>query len=290
MRLSVALNLGRISNLPTVWTNVMVGAILSGAGFADARVPLLAATLSLFYVAGMFLNDAFDREFDARVRPDRPIPSGQASVQEVFGFGFGMLAAGILIVAWIGLRMAPGKGSMAILPALGLAGAIVLYDVWHKSNPISPLIMGVCRMLVYVCAAMAIAGQIVGTVLIAASVLLCYLIGLTYAAKQEHLARIGSLWPLAFLGVPVIYGAGLASSTLSALPFLVAFVLWTAWGLRLLRRRGPGDVPRAVISLIAGISLLDAIILAGHGATGAALLCIAAFGLTLGLQRWVTGT
>ena len=43
--------------------------------------------LSLFYVGGMFLNDAFDREFDARSRPDRPIPSGQISGTSVFGFG-----------------------------------------------------------------------------------------------------------------------------------------------------------------------------------------------------------
>ena len=32
--------------------------------------------LSLFYIGGMYLNDAFDREFDARARPDRPDPGG----------------------------------------------------------------------------------------------------------------------------------------------------------------------------------------------------------------------
>ncbi len=33
-----------------------------------------------------------------------------------------------------------------------------------------------------------------------------YLIGLTYAAKEEALNRIGHAWPLAFLAVPVAYG------------------------------------------------------------------------------------
>ena len=33
---------------------------------ADARLCLLLVSLSLFYIGGMFLNDAFDREFDAR--------------------------------------------------------------------------------------------------------------------------------------------------------------------------------------------------------------------------------
>jgi len=45
-----------------------------------------------------------------------------------------------------------------------------------------------------------------------------------------------------------------------------------------------------VVSLIAGISLLDAILLAGHGHLGAATFALGAFFLTLGLQRWVSGT
>ena len=77
MKLRLALQLGRISNLPTVWSNVLVGALLGGATLDDARLPLLMAAMSLFYVGGMFLNDAFDRTFDARHRPERPIPSGQ---------------------------------------------------------------------------------------------------------------------------------------------------------------------------------------------------------------------
>ena len=41
MKLSLALRLGRISNLPTVWTNVLVGALLAGGALGDARLPLL---------------------------------------------------------------------------------------------------------------------------------------------------------------------------------------------------------------------------------------------------------
>jgi len=99
VKLQTALRLGRISNLPTVWSNVLVGALLAGGLLADARLPLLMAALSLFYVGGMFLNDAFDREFDAAHRPERPIPSGQVTAQQVFGIGFGLLAAGLAGVA-----------------------------------------------------------------------------------------------------------------------------------------------------------------------------------------------
>jgi 4-hydroxybenzoate polyprenyltransferase len=42
------------------------------ARFVTRRLVPLMLSLSLCYVAGMFLNDAFDREFDARHRPERP--------------------------------------------------------------------------------------------------------------------------------------------------------------------------------------------------------------------------
>ena len=57
-----------------------------------------------------------------------------------------------------------------------------------------------------------------------------------------------------------------------------------------LRRRAPGDIPRAVVSLIAGISLLDAMLISAAGAPGLAMLAVLGFGLTLLLQRFVSGT
>jgi 4-hydroxybenzoate polyprenyltransferase len=51
--LRTALRLGRVSNLPTVWTNVMAGLALNG-GTLDPRVILpLGIAVSLFYVAGL---------------------------------------------------------------------------------------------------------------------------------------------------------------------------------------------------------------------------------------------
>ena len=71
---------------------------------------------------------------------------------------------------------------------------------------------------------------------------------------------------------------------------LVVLAAWVLYALTLWRRRKPGDVPRAVVSLIAGISLLDAMLLTGAGAMTLAWFAAAAFVLTLLLQRWVSGT
>ena len=290
MNLALALRLGRISNLPTVWSNVLVGALLAGGSLGDARLPLLLVSMSLFYVGGMFLNDAFDREFDARVRPDRPIPAGQVSAAQVFGYGFGMLFLGLALLAQIGYGFLGGTGWRPVACGLALGLAIVAYDRWHKDNPLSPLIMGLCRVFVYLSAAFAFSVAPPAVVLLGAAILLCHLIGLTFAAKKEHLGRLDSVWPLGFLAVAPVYGLMRGADSVIALILTLAFIVWVVHAVRLLFRRAKGDVPRAVVSLIAGISLLDAILLAGHGHVGAAACAVAAVFLNLALQRWVSGT
>jgi 4-hydroxybenzoate polyprenyltransferase len=290
LNLRLALRLGRISNLPTVWTNVLVGALLAGGSLADSRLPLLMGALSLFYVGGMFLNDAFDREFDAKHRPERPIPSGQVSAQQVFAFGFGMLAIGIAAVAGAS-RGADGMPAWrALASGAALGAAIVYYNAHHKGNPLSPLVMGLCRVFVVLTAAFSVATVLPTVVALAAIALLCHLIGLTYIAKQEHLDRIGSLWPLGFLAVPVLYGLVLAMSAPVVWVPLLLYAAVLLFALNLLRRRARGDVPRAVVTLIAGMSVLDGVVLAGGGQILPAALAIVAFALTLALQRWVSGT
>ncbi len=290
MNLTLALRLGRISNLPTVWTNVLVGVVLAGGTLADARLPALLLALSLFYVGGMFLNDAFDRGFDAEHRPERPIPSGQVSAQQVFTLGFGQLVLGLAVVAWASRGVDGTPAWRALAAGAALAAAIVFYDAHHKGNALSPLIMGLCRLFVVVTAAYCVASTLPAIVMLAAAALLCHLIGLTYIAKQEHLDRIGALWPLGFLAVPVVYGVVLALSAPATWLVLALYVAVLLFALALLRRRARGDVPRAVVTLIAGMSVLDAVVLAGAGQVVPAVLAVAGFALTLALQRWVSGT
>jgi hypothetical protein len=285
----VYLRLGRVSNLPTVWTNVLAGAILSGGPLEPALLAVLLVALSLFYTGGMYLNDAFDREVDARERPERPIPAGEISGHRVFAMGYGMLAVAILM-----LLLAPvwrrGKPEWAsVLSGCMLAATITYYDARHKGNPLSPLVMGLCRVLVYVTAALAVAGRLTAPVIGGALALLSYLIGLTYVAKQETLAEYRNLWPLAFLFAPFLYGLpALVGSPVELLIYL-GFLGWVGYAISWLVRRGRVNIPRAVISFIAGISLLDALLIARAGQLVAAAWGLAGFALTLALQRYVRG-
>src|SRR5262249_54789366 len=123
---TVYLTLGRVSNLPTVWSNVLVGVVLAGSTAPVRLVAALMAALSLFYVGGMFLNDAFDRNIDARIHPERPIPAGEVSASEVFAVGFGAMAIGAALLAAV--AVASGQSAVpALVAGLGLGALIVVY-------------------------------------------------------------------------------------------------------------------------------------------------------------------
>jgi UbiA prenyltransferase family len=282
--------LGRVSNLPTVWTNTLAGSVLAGADIGPGRLALLALAFSIFYTGGMYLNDAFDREIDARERPERPIPSGRVTARGVFAVGSILLGVGVAAVGLAAATTPGGHVASTVASGVLLAAAITGYDAWHKGNPASPLMMGLCRVLIYTTAALAVAGRVGAAVWAGAAVLLCYLIGLTYVAKQENLTEFRHLWPLAFLGVPFLYAwPALLTPGVSAFLYL-GFLAWVAYAVAWLVRPGRRDIRRAVVSLIAGISLLDALLIAGAGDAARAAGAVLGFALTLAFQRWVPGT
>jgi 4-hydroxybenzoate polyprenyltransferase len=276
-----ALKLGRVSNLPTVWSNVIAGTALAGGG-AWQVVALAAMASSLLYVGGMYLNDAFDAEVDARERPERPIPAGDVTTGTAFAAGFAMLIAGAAVLASI-TREAGAIG-------LALAGAIVLYDRYHKRNPLSPLIMGACRALVYVAAAMAATGSANADVLVAAVSIGAYVAGLTYAARLEAFNRLGSLWPLLLLAAPMVLAVPQLGTTPAVLATFAAYIAATAVVVHFFKRRDPGDIGAAVALLIAAISVNDALLAATSGGPYVPFACLACFLLTLVLQRHVPAT
>jgi UbiA prenyltransferase family len=286
----VALRLGRVSNLPTVWTNVLAGMVLSAASVSLDTAIVLMIALSLFYVAGMYFNDAFDSEFDRLHRPNRPIPAGDISTTAVFGIGAGLLCAALVLLIANGFMTKSGTGWRGFEAGLALSVAILIYDAWHKGNPIGPVLMGLCRVLVYVTAAVAVADALPKQLLIAAEMALSYLIGLTYAAKQEDFKQPQNLWPLLFLGAPFIYGLPIAAQGGTGLLIYIIFLAAIIYALSFMVRPGRANIPRVVTVLIAGICLLDGMFIAGQGEPMLAALTIVAFALTLLFQRYIVGT
>lgn len=173
------LELCRISNLPSIWSNVLCAFMLAGNPFSWRHYLPPALSLSCFYLAGMCLNDICDAAYDRENRPRRPIPSGRVSGREaltvtviLFSAGFGLL-----------LRT-PHR--QALYAALLLLIVIVWYDFRHKQNPFSVFLMALCRFLVFTVTALAVRGQVATMVLIAGIVQFAYTVSISLVARHEN--------------------------------------------------------------------------------------------------------
>jgi UbiA prenyltransferase family len=278
------LRLGRVSNLPTVWTNVIAGATIANIEASIVDVALVGLAMTALYVGGMYLNDFFDRDIDARERPGRPIHAGDISASAVSSIGFALLAVGVALLTRFGL--------LTVILGLALAGSIVLYDAWHKGNVFAPVIMGLCRALVYLVTGAAVGGEIGFALVVGAVALAAHVIGLTYAAKQENLNQVGRLWPLAILAVPVLFALpGISSGWLVVAGCLLLCAADIVAVRLLARRAAPDAVPRAVSMLIAAICLVDAlaVTLYGNGIL-LAVVCASGYLLTRLFQTFIPGT
>lgn len=298
-RLAAWLRLGRVSNLPTVWTNTLAAVCLTGEVPSLGVVAAIVPVMSAFYVAGMILNDVFDASYDAVHRPSRPIPSGMVSKRWALRVGLAGLALPTTVAGLIALWLEqPVWGALGM--ATLLAAAIVAYDVHHKNNPLSPVVMGACRALVYLTTAIIVSGGINAGVTTAAVLQWSYVVGLTYAAKQEDLTTPGSFWPVLFVLAPVLV-VGLSLTRLAGWPLFVGpspLLTVTTLGLTLgsivfglaplvsSQRR----IGEAVGRLLAGIAVVDALWLATTGWYEGVLLALLFAGLTRAAQRFVPGT
>lgn len=224
MNLRPWLILSRGSNLPTVWSSVLVGWLvatyLDGQssslywGFLrldqPANAPILfwplawlLLAVSAIYAGGMILNDAFDAEWDAQHRPSRPIPSGVVTRQAALLAGFGLLfagAAGAIIVRFLRMAAVPEVASGKQGTEVGLFAAIVLalvagvlvYNRWHKGVVWAPVVMGLCRALLPIMGAALGGESILKTLtnpwelyLLAAATLWAHTFVLTWVARHE---------------------------------------------------------------------------------------------------------
>ncbi len=277
MNVGALLRLVRPPNVFTAFADALAGLlVLRGLGLAvPDRACAVVLASGCLYLAGIVLNDVFDRKIDALERPTRPIPSGEIRAGFAAVLGFGLMATGVLIAAWIG--RSPG------IVAAALAGSILLYDAGLKHTKLGPLVMGSCRGLDLALAistglslesswpAIAIAGPLV---------LALYITGLTYISRDEvdgnttRRARTGLTF-LAGLAVAVVVAliaCPCLPRTAWAWPWvaLAIFLGWRNWAPVWRSHDGP-STGRAIGGGIILIPVIDAAIAAVAGSPFAAV-------------------
>ena len=233
----------------------------------------------------MFLNDAFDADFDRQRRAERPIPSGAISLPAVWRWGLGWLGLGALCLTAVGKTTG--------LLTLVLLLCIVIYDATHKVVTASPWLMGVCRFWVYVIAGSAGAAGVNGGPIWCGVALALYVAGLGCVARQESSRKPVPCWPLALLAAPVVLAAMMdpGEYRLPGVCLSLVLVLWAAHCTRTIFQPGEVNVARIVSRLLAGIVFVDWLAVAPlipHSLSTAVFLPL--FGATLWLQRFIPAT
>ena len=298
------LHLARISNLPTVWTNVTAAWLLAGGALNDPRLYWLIAASSLLYTGGMILNDAADAKFDREHRKERPIPSGQVKLGTVWTVGIGM----ILVGAWLALA----KGCAHPLFIAGLVVCILFYDLYHKPWTGSVVVMGACRTMLVCMAGSArlidLAFEETGWLISPAYRLgfesLNYMPRLVvihgvalgiYTVALSMAARSGGKGSVRFLlWVPLLSllsGKAVEMSFDSAKPLALVVVL-AAFGLLVISaqiRLRVGRIDAAVGLLLAGFVIADALAICTTSPV-LALVFVAVAPMLRFWQRWVAAT
>jgi len=243
----------------TAFSNIVAAHLVATGGRIDwAALGILSLASGSLYSGGMILNDCFDREVDARERPERPLPSGAVGPKAAWVAGALALVTGVVLAAL--------SGVVSLTIAALLALAILAYDGWAKDSILGPLNMGLCRYLNWVLGLSVLALD-QRHLLMPVPVLL-YVLSLTLISRVEVgaesrgpviLALVGML--AAGLSYGLLLGQGLADLAVG-LAFFGAVLARV--GLTL-RDFTPATAQQTVGFLVFGIIPLDALLVFSTG-------------------------
>jgi hypothetical protein len=251
-KLYALLATARIANVPSVVSNLGVGVLLgsldAGGDFSWPWGLMIAAVL--FYVAGNFLNDWADREWDIEYRPERALPRRLFWPHEYLNFACVGIAVGMILAAI--------HGWGAVIVSAALVSFIWLYTKVHKQAAWAVIPMGMCRACLPVLGYVAARGGIAGPVFFPAVGLFVYIVALSLSARWESRAEVPIEKKQLSRGMLIAAGVVPALLPLMVMPGagwvgMVAFFLWL--GLCLTKYSSP--VPGHVSALLAGIPLVD---------------------------------
>ena len=275
----------RAANLPTVWSNVLLGAGLVAVE-GILVIPLLGvlAGTSCIYLGGMSLNDAIDVNFDRSNASTRPVASGR--IGPATAMTVGVL---LLLVGWFVITLIAELSAMAMNLSLLLVLLVSLYQWTHRGSAIVAAgLMAGCRMLVPAIAAVMMTGDIPPIVWVAIAGVGCWTIGVTMMGRGERggerAFQCGWIWLLvAAVAIPVVAAFAPMGDIGGAAAGLV--IILVAWIPATTRRLRAGQIGQGVCWAIAGFAVLDSgmLLAAGQPAwASAAMVCAA---VALGGQR-----
>ncbi len=291
------LQLMRPANIVTAWADILVGyAAAGGLTIMANSLPSPSELLTLaplgwlllctsgLYAGGVVFNDVFDADLDRVERPERPIPSGRASLAEAAILGGCLLTVGVMAATQV-------SGLSAGL-ATAVAIAALVYDSLGKHQGLlGPLNMGLCRGGNLMLGVSAVPAMVTERWFLAIIPIL-YIAAVTAVSQGEVEGgkRQTGLLAIALVVVVVVGVCGLtvldAYEWQAALPFAVLFagLVLPAFA-KATQDPSPMTIRTAVKSGVLALIVLDAAIAAGFAGWPYGLAVLALLPLSVALAR-----
>jgi 4-hydroxybenzoate polyprenyltransferase len=273
-KLHALLSTARVANIPSVvsnvWLGVAIGIMTNIPGcyeFNNPPIPWPQALVTItagicLYVAGNFLNDWMDREWDAGNRPERALPRNLFTPESYRNIALLLGVVGVALAALVNLLVG--------VIAVAITVCILIYTVWHKQARWSIVPMGLCRGFLPIMGALAMVANwndptgVVITILasmVGGGALFFYIVGLSESARRESMrsaaresdSSVSPLfvltWLFALIAVPIFSWVSLVGQ--------IPYIAWLTVCHTICRK----PIPKYVSALLAGIPLVDWMIL-----------------------------
>lgn len=256
--------------------------IQASADYTDLLM-LILSTIGL-YGGGVVFNDVFDAALDATERPERPIPSGRATLSGAIMLGIILLLMGIACAFVVSVTSGIIAAVIAILA--------LLYDKFGKHHSlIGPINMGACRggnLLLGISATVGAIEQYWFMALIP----IIYIAAITTISRGEVHGGNSSALYLAFVLYTIVISSIMILSMMSKIsywqvvPFLALFAFLIFPPLyKALQDRRPQYIGKAVKAGIIALIVMDAALAAGFAGWVYALFILALLPISRLLAR-----
>jgi len=293
-KLFAHLQLTRPANVVTAIADIMAGFAIAGMGvyltsFSNENgylvdlAWLILSTIGL-YAGGVAFNDVFDADLDATERPERPIPSGRATLKSAAIMAFLLLVLGVFAAAQVSMTSA--------MIAFAVALCAVLYDYWGKhQNFFGPINMGLCR-----------AGNLLLGVSVSPSLVEKYafigLIPLVFVAaitmisrgevhgKNKNALYGGAVMYIIIIVSIVILAFSYGDRPIEVIPFIALFVYMIFPPLvKAIKNQDPKFIGKAVKAAVISLIILNASLSAAFAGWFYGLLVLILLPISLWLAR-----
>ena len=259
----------RFPGIFTAFTNVLLGySVIQGDNFSLYLLGPLLATSGCLFLAGMSLNDYFDKKIDKKERPERPIPSGKILPKNALFLGIILLIIANIFSIFVGFE--------TVIVTIVMSLLIFSYDFKIKNFPvIGILTLSSVRFLnVILGTSVAFDSEVVHlaiplAIFVAGISIFARTEGLSYSRKSEMLNLVFILSTIVTTIIII-----LDKITIVQLGFLGLFIVSVFFPYAIFKDKTVKSVRKKISYQLLAITILDATIISAFAELSYAVIAI----------------